>query len=187
MSFQTEKKPIDDASDDELRTFATDFLQLEDATGDRNAIIGALKKAWKQPHILVPLAAAPAADDELGEDTEIIPVRRVPKDIGGQRYQNDPKVSLVVLSTSFPGGDEPAPVSVNGSNNLIIPRNTPVLIPYRFYLALKNAHLEDVKQDPANGQIKTTRSTLYPLSDVELPPRKEIEAWHERVKDSVLN
>lgn len=179
--MNTEKLPIEDASDEQLRSFATSFLQLEldEKVKTRAQILGAITKAWPQPWIHV--AAAPEAPVQAAG---VVPTPKVEKLGFKGHYKDDPIVEVTVGTTAYPGGKHPASVSVNGSNNLVIQRNQRVAIPYRFYLALENAHEEHMVQDGV--EVVATRITNYPMQVHKLPSDEEIAAWHERTKNVVL-
>lgn len=178
--MNTVKKPIEDASDAELRTFATTTLQLELAdSATRAQILGAMSKVHKQPFINIAEDTAPMQ----AADADAPKVKREAKNLT-HRYQDDPVVECVVAKTSYVGGEEPAAPNVNGVQ-LVIPRDILVKIPYRFYLALKDSH-EDITRPNDRGQPVTTRINNFPMSDVVMPPKAEIEAWFERTKDKVL-
>ncbi len=175
--MQIEKKPLEDASDAELRTFATDFMQLEIAqSATRTQMLAQLSKVWKQPFINV------AAEAQAAQTGEVKP-EVVRKDLT-PRYQDDPVVLCKIGTTSYPGGEEPAAPNVNGIQ-LVVPRQVPLRLPYRVYLALKDSY-EDFTRPDANGHPVTTRTTNFPFEEVTLPPQAEIDAWFARTKDKVL-
>lgn len=177
--MQIAKKPIEEASDADLRAFAIDFMQLELAeNATRAQTLAALSKVWKQPFINVT-----ASDDAVQGDSPAVQPKVEAKDLT-TRYQDDPVVECIIGTTSYPGGEEPASPCVNGKM-LVVPRNIKVKLPYRFYDALRNSY-EDVSRPGPNNTITTTRTTNFPLQEVVLPPQSEIDAWHERTKDLVL-
>lgn len=170
-----DKVAIEDASDDQLRSFATGYLQLEltDKVKKRAELIAAIDKAWKQPYVLVEQGVQPSADQTAKPKPKTQYLGFLAK------YRDDPVVELEIGETSYPGGDKPVPVNVNGGN-LVIPRGKRYGIPYRFYLALMNAHNIDVRQDPKTLELQFTRTTNYPLTVHSLPTEEQKAAWHER-------
>lgn len=170
-----DKVAIEDASDDQIRSFATGYLQLElpKDCDTRAKMLAAIDKAWKSPFILVEQGIQPVA----GQTEE---PKRATQFIGFlAKFRDDPPVELEIGMTSYPGGDKPVPVNVNGAN-LVIPRGRPYVIPYRFFLALANAHHVDVTQDAETLQLQFTKTTNYPLTGVKMPPQEEIDAWHKK-------
>lgn len=182
--MQTRQIKIEEATEAQLRTFASTILalELEGNVDTREKLIAAITLAWNQPFITLP------EEDELVLDgSQVVTPEPTAQEIGlnNRHYRHDPKVTLTILTTDRPGGKEPAAPSVNGSPCLVIPRGKPVTIPYRFYLALKEAHEVKFEQDEKFNWIET-RHTNYPLTDVQLPPQAEIDAWFERTKDQVF-
>lgn len=179
--MSTRQTPIEEATDDQLRSFLTTFLQIEvgPTVNSRAKLLAELSRAWKQPFIHV------GEDAELVlQDSDVAP-SPVVKDLSAL-YQDDPKVELVLDTTAYPGGEEPASPNVNGKM-LVIQRGVKVRVPYRFYDALLNAFEDKTVQDPNDpGKLVVTRVSNFPMREVKLPPQAEIEAWFERTKDKVL-
>lgn len=177
-----EKLPIDEASDQQLRAFATDFLQIELGANvsTRAQILAEIDKAWKQPFINV------ESDDALLLDEQVERAKPAAKRLGIlQKYPDDPLVELEIASTTLPGGDKPVPVNVNGGN-LLIPRETRVEIPYRFFLALKDAHEVELTQNKDTMELVKRRVTNYPLTIHRMPTEAEIAEFHRKVDGTVL-
>lgn len=70
------------------------------------------------------------------------------------------KVRIIIPASDAPGGQDPVPVSVNGSA-MLIPRDQECEIPYPYYEALKNA----------------VRQVFTPLSDGGISPPKSVPAY----------
>jgi hypothetical protein len=174
--------PIGEATDGELSQFATDVLALDiSGTAGRADLLAAIGQAWNLPHISVPVD-----EGEGGEDAA-----RVPLETLTTGRDDGPLVMLKILPTDMPGGKHPAVVElVGGTGPKVIQRNMLVGIPYAYYLILQNAKPGVVDQGPEQngrpGDLITTTVTNYPLSEVQLPPQHEIEAWHERTKNRLL-
>lgn len=170
-----DKVAIDDASDDQLRSFATGYLQLEldDKVKTRAQIIAAIDKAWKNPFVLVQQGLQPVSTQAQAPEPKAQFIGFLAK------YRDDPPVELTIGKTGYPGGDKPVPVNVNGGN-IVIPRGRAYVIPYRFYLALCNAHSVDVTQDPKTMELQFNQTTNYPLQNIKLPPQADIDAWHKK-------
>lgn len=182
-----EKKPIADANDSELRSFATDYLQLEidgAKVNTRAKILAEINKAWTADFIMVPEAAATLP--ELGEVAE--QQGRSPETPAHDltsNYKDDPVVVLTIMTAAGLGGKYPASCSVNGVQ-LVIPRDVKWNIPYRFYLALCEAHEIEVRQDEKTLEYIQTKISNYPLNVERLPSKEEIADFHARTDDKVL-
>jgi hypothetical protein len=103
----------------------------------------------------------------------------------GTHYHDDPKVLINISSDDENGGKRPVPVCVNG-DFIWIARNLNVPIPYRFYVALRNALQTDFHQE--DGPNHTTllvgeERYAYRFNVLESPPAAEIAAWQARTKD----
>lgn len=175
----TKNIPIEEASDDQLRSFAANILQLElgDDVRSRAQLLAKIDTVWKQAFVQV--EELPELVLQNDATAPVVPVQQLTA-----RYADDPKVELTIGNTSYPGGKEPVPVSVNGSPNLVIQRERRVALPYRFYLALLEAH--EVQTIQEGKELVETRITNYPVQIHKLPSDEEVAAWHERTKDVVL-
>jgi hypothetical protein len=181
----TEKLPLAEASDEQVRSFLTEFLQVEltpEQSASRAHMEAALTKVWTQPWITV--AAEPeAAVQAAGPTASPTPKVTLPGVLA--KYSDQPMVELEIGETSYPGGAEPAAVIVNG-DRLVIQRNQRTKIPYSFYEALKHSHQVDIRQDPNTMQLTEQKVTNYPVSHLVLPPQAEIDAWVEKSSKVVL-
>lgn len=182
--FTPTNKPIEEATDNELRDFLVNVLMIEavDKLKTREKLLAAIDAAgWKQPHVMVLIAA----ETEVERGEEIAPKRVAETVTNNAHYKDDPLITLQIGETPLPGGNEPAYVSVNG-RSVVIKRNTLVKLPYRFYLALKDAHEVQVRQDPHTLQMIHTKVTNYPIEVEERPSKAEIAAWEEKVNGLAL-
>lgn len=87
--------------------------------------------------------------------------------------QHDPKVGLTLTKTD--DLDKPAVVSVNG-RTMLVPRGEPVEIPYRYYLALKNAVRTIIDQDGSGGETRRD-VPAHPYSIINVPTPNQIAEW----------
>lgn len=123
---------------------------------------------------------------DLGEPEE---TRSVAQQISSNRdlshYSNDPKVIINIASDDMNGGSRPFPIGVNGVP-IWVRRDEDVAIPYRFYLALKNAVEKDfeVYTDPVTGLLKERQfeRQAHRFTVVSMPSKQEIDAFHERTR-----
>lgn len=98
-------------------------------------------------------------------------------------YHDDPKVLIVIPSSKEPGGDKDVQVSVNG-DTFLLQRDQETEIPYRIFLALRDAKEKDINQTipkpgvPAKITIRDVFS--YPFQVLRPAMPDEIAAWEER-------
>ena len=158
------------ATEDQLRWFATNQLNLEVSPKDNAAKLKvAIARAWDDTDITVPAdiggksAPAPAA-------RKVDVAALVPKD-----SHRDPKVTILVNRQEGPGGDRPVEVGVNGTL-ILIPRGEPVTVAYRYYEALKNA-VQTIYDQGADGEISARDVHAYPFQVITMPDRSEVDAW----------
>lgn len=74
-------------------------------------------------------------------------------------------VTVYIPSSNEPGGQDPVPVSVNGSA-MLIPRDQESPIPYEYYEALKNAVRQVYTPLPDGGMSPPKDVPAYPFSRV---------------------
>jgi hypothetical protein len=187
MSAVTEQVPvaITTANDEQLRTFATDVLQLdlaELAANTRAKVIGAIAGSWSNNFILCPKDDG-IAMAQVGQGEEPVPV--VHQTLTGTGIDDAPKALIKIMQTAMPGGKHPVPVSVN-TRQKVIQRNMNVEVPWPYVEALMHAVVGDCTEDPDTHEIIVTEVTNYPISIIRYPDPAELKAWTESVKDTVL-
>jgi hypothetical protein len=127
------------------------------------------------------VAPAQAQTLEVGE-----PITEMPTS-GFGYWRNSPMVVCKIMSTDRPGGNEPAHPSINGSPHLVVQRNVLVRIPYDFYLVIKQAGgTKLVPGAKAEDPLIAQHYLEYPMSDVQLPPQAEIDAWRAKTEGDEL-
>jgi hypothetical protein len=179
---------ISEATDEQLRKFATDVQQIENVPTERGRIIAALvESGHESDFIFVEGDASPDQDEPVEQFAE--PEETVHKmpTAGFGYWKNSPMVRLKILPTDRPGGNEPAHPSINGSPPLVIARNKLVEIPWDFYLVLKQAGGTKLVSGalPTDDLVKLDYSE-YPMTDVVLPSRDAIAKWQARTGDNEL-
>lgn len=174
-------KPIHEAGYNDLMRFASD--NGLDVTHGKT----------KLPEVRDKIALAYGADFQVpvggsgASEPEVAVVR--PAVEGTQlsaNYQHDPKVTVNIASDPLNGGSHHWPICVNG-DQILVKRDTDVAIPYRHFLALKNAREIVMSQeyDGANRRYITSEAEQYAVrfSVIDMPSKDEIAAFHERTKD----
>lgn len=188
MPVKTVKIPIEDATDDQLREFASLVLALDSTKlGNRQTMLGLIQAAWPQDFITkqVEVDALGQVQDQKSVQ-DILPQQR----LRGSIDEDEPRVTVRIMQTEMPGGRDPVPIGVNGVT-VVAQRNMDVSMPYRFYLALLNAVRTVVDQipDPSNPRMRETieiQVTNYPVTVVKPADPDAVKAWFERTKDLEL-
>lgn len=154
------KIPIEEATVEQLRAFASAYLGLDihGSTKEEN-VRARVAKAWGKPEILVP----DAGEDETvvargGQPPHPVTAAHQPPDKG--------KVRLIIQRTDDSGGNDPVFVSVNG-RAMLVPRGKEVEIPYRYFRALEKAVIYRYEPLPDGGIDPVPRKIpLYPFQRV---------------------
>lgn len=179
------KIPISEASDAQIEWFAKNVQQLADVPKARGAMLAALiQSGHDDDFVLVEGSDEEPSEEAFSPMTQTAPVGEVatpmPKS-GFGAWRNSPMVTLRLLPTDRPGGNEPAHPSINGSPPLVIQRNKLVSIPYDFYLDLRQAGGTRVLPgEKATDDLVHVDYYEYPMADVTLPSAAEIAAWQEK-------
>lgn len=189
-----QKVPIAEASDQDLRLFATLVQGLQiSAKANRDTIIARLSAVWDADYIVLNFDAAEQAQMIKGTapakpgaaPEEEAPVKKWTKEeiekhagAGLQEAPSsiDPRVTLFLSETAGAKGKEPAFISVNG-RGILIPRKREVTIAYRYYLILVNTITDEVEQDFENEQLVTNEVSRFPIRLVKGPSEEEIREW----------
>jgi hypothetical protein len=153
--------PLSEASDDDLRWFAVNTLQLDRsdvaAAKTRSKLIGLIGPAWDKDFISVP-ASAVEADDQTDS-----PVVKVAPENDFSSIMHAPPTTIKVMTTGAPGGKDDAFVSVN-TKSLRIKRGVPVTVPQPFLEALQNAVPTVTRQASEDDyELVETEASNYPV------------------------
>ena len=183
--------PLADATEDELRRFATEALGLPvgplakselirsriATCYDRNEIILTVTED-DAPPVASEASTSPPATSAAAETPE--PVDGHPADVAEVA---EPWYIIMIPETETSDGTDPVPVCPNG-RNMFIERGKPQRIKHRYFDALNNAK-QKVYEQPDGPQGKTvTREVLsYPFQVIEAPPQAELDAWSKYKAD----
>lgn len=176
------KVPISDATDDQIRWFAQNVQQIADVPKARGAMLAALLQSGHSDDFVLVEGASdePLAEEQpLPDQFGLVSEKPTPMPTSGFGFwRNSPMVTLRILPTDRPGGNEPAHPSINGSPPLVIQRNKLVSIPFDFYLVIKQAGGTKVLpgEKPTDPLILVDYYD-YPLQDVTLPTADEVRKW----------
>lgn len=101
-------------------------------------------------------------------------------------HSNDPVVVVTIPSDDSNGGKHDLPITV-GETRILVQRDTPVPMPYRFYEVLKNARETRFSQsyDAANMRYTERSHEVQAINFTvnEMPAKDEITAWLHRTSD----
>lgn len=157
----------------------------------RWAKMSGLEVAYRMPaeELIATIEAAFPGKTEIELEGEDSPeVASVTSGETGQltaSYRDDPKVTVNIATDEENGGKHPVPVCVNG-DHILIKRNMPVAIPYRFYLALENAIQSDYAEEEGPNKTTVLVETSRPafrFTAKGIPSDDVIAAWHERTRN----
>lgn len=185
---------IDDATKDQLTTFAATYLGMTlDKTMTKAAMIAKIKQAWANDQIFVheeapdepiPQGAPPpkpANDNERGGMVAANDNQHITHQLRSLGGKDDPVVRIRLEPREDDDGGPGLFVSVNG-RGMILPRGQEIDIPYRYVEVLRNA-VETRHRPDADGTPIPRDVTAHPFQILSMPPQAEIDAWAERVKD----
>lgn len=166
---KTKQVPLADATNKQLRTFASSHLGLplgSNVMTDRKLRAMIQEAAWDKPYVLVP------ADE--GVEVEPRPAAAAPEpQLGAEPY-----VKLLITVTEEDDGRDMVFVGVNG-RAIYLPRGEEISVKYRYYLALKNAQkmITDQRGEGVHTEDVSRIVQQYPFSVLEMPSKAAIEAW----------
>lgn len=102
-----------------------------------------------------------------------------PKGVPDLTGMRDPPVIMMIPHQDKEGGQRPVFVGVNGTS-YTIPRGKNVSVPWRYYLALKDAVEATYQPDPNDHySLIRTDTPSYPIQVVQLPPKAWVLAWEQ--------
>lgn len=145
---------LKDATDAQLREFATAHLGMSFGADDKTGTIrAAISAAWGKDEI-------PVAEE--GPETAKPSAKKAQRTAGAAPEGKPKKVRLIVNATDDDGGDEAIQLGVNGKL-MLVPRGEEVEIPYPYYEVLQNAITHRYEQLRDGGINPVPRKVpLYP-------------------------
>jgi hypothetical protein len=185
-----QKLLIEDASTPQLAAFAG-TLDLADVPNDRPGIIAKLIEAgYSNDFIFVAPEAPVGAPEALAEPLmQAMEGGEVPAEMPTSGFTHwtksepgkppCPMVTLKVLSTERPGGNEPAHPIINNSPPLVIQRNKLVRIPWDFYEVLRQAGGTALLPNGDNKDFVRQDYREYPMEVAQMPTKAQVDAWRE--------
>lgn len=158
---------LKDASEDQLRAFATKNLGLQIHRMEKaKSILAKIQAAWDKPEITLTVDEA--------EAVERAP-ERAPAD---SKLGEEPWVEVNINITAEPGGKDAVWLSVNGRGQWI-ERGKSQAIRYRYFEVLRHGVRTDVDQvqDGIHLQNVETNAVAYPHNVLKMPSQEAIDAW----------
>lgn len=179
--------PLADATPDQLRDFATKFLNLPLEDGESDSAILAKIQAAQPGSTLIfvnePDTPEEAAATETAE-VELRPEEQIGRSTG-TLGEGDPRAVIFIPISEMPGGSGDVFVGVNG-RAWQLKRGHDLNVPWRVVVALQNAEatiVEHSQEEGSVGDVIERNALRYPFHFKQQPPQADIDAWHERVKD----
>jgi hypothetical protein len=177
MSRQFETVMIDEATAEQVRAYATNFLGIPTEDVPDGEVMAKVRASIEGNTIFV--ATATDSGDQTG-----FPPPPVEDTVGGGLVgtlgRDDPKVTLTLHAEERDGVvvNRHKEVGVNGVVWLL-KRGEPITIPYRVYVALANAERHIITHT-AEGEVREQVVLNTPFNVERMPPPEEIAAWHRK-------
>ena len=170
--------PWDDSTLPELKMFAAQVLGMSFHVNiGETTLRSKIRQAYGGDEITI-MVDETGGSDESQADAPVAP-SETPNDgkaLRGSSAKGDPKVKITIAEVEGAGGKRAVPVGVNGVM-MLVPRGKPVDIPYRYYLALKNAVKTTYEQDKETQEVISSEVPSYPMSVNTMPAQAEIDAY----------
>jgi hypothetical protein len=173
---------FNDATRDELIQFAMESLGMKfhPKTGLAKIAAG-VKSVWRNDFITLYTEAeeGPKVEDVkkgVNEDGAMT-VEASIRALSGGSSKNDPKVRMIISQSEGAGGQRPVFVMVNNVP-MLLPRGEEIDVPYRYYLALRNAVGEAVEMDLETYDLTSRSVFSYPFQVSQLPTQEEMKDWN---------
>ncbi len=175
-----ETKSLNEATPDELRNYAKQFLGIPVDDDDDAAVLAKVRAANDGDTIFVANGADPA---DMSGDAPLPVEASQGGGTMGTLGHDDPKVTLTLHAEERDG------VVVNrhkevgvGGRVWLLKRGESITIPYRVYSALKDAERHVITHTPEGEQREQVVHNT-PFNVERMPPPEEIAAWHKRTDD----
>lgn len=169
---------FDDATEDQLRQFATEALGMSIHPMAKLATIREkIRTAFEGAEFTLTVADAPAPAASPAKAV----AANAPDGPFGIPVVAEPMYTIEIAVTSDVGGDQPVPVNPGSGRNMWIERGKPQRIKHRHYHALMNAMQTIYEQqrlpNGALGPMVARDALSYPVQVKEAPPQAELDAW----------
>jgi hypothetical protein len=178
------QKKIDDCTDAELRTFANTNLGLAaKANIGRGNLLAKMRQVWQPDWINIEDEDEAALAVEYAEEANAERTVANIRSLRGGSSKNDPLVRVTFAMTEDAGGDRAIFASVNNVG-MLVPRGEEIQLPYRYFIALKNAVVTTYTMDTETFENIPRDVPAYAFSVVALPTEEEMQGWHKQEHES---
>lgn len=174
-----------DATPEQLRDYATNFLNLDASAADSDDAIRSLIQSAQPNNPTIFYQEADTVADVAATETAEVQLRpeEAPGKIAGSLGHGDPRAVIFIPVVEAEGGDRDVPVGVNG-RAWLLKRGHDLPVPWRVVAALESAIADVVTHrtdEGHEGEIDVRASSRFPFSFKERPTEAEIEAWRARI------
>jgi hypothetical protein len=179
MSQKFEPISIDEATPDQVRAYAASFLGIPVDDVSDGEVMAKVRASIEGTSIFV--ATGPVEDaDQTGSKPPKVDAATQSGGLVGSYGRDDPKVTLTLHAEERDGVvvNRHKEVGVNGVVWLL-KRGESITIPYRVYLALKNAERHIITHT-TDGEQREQVVLNTPFNIERMPPQEEIEQWHKQ-------
>jgi hypothetical protein len=175
---QFETVNIDDATPPQVRDFAASFLGIPVDDVTDGEVLAKVRASIEGSTIFV--ATEKGDPDQSGLEPVPPPDEVSGGGLVGTLGREDPKVTLTLHAEERDGVvvNRHKEVGVNGVVWLL-KRGEPITIPYRVYMALRNAERHIITHTP-EGEVREQVVLNTPFNVERMPPPDVIEAWHRK-------
>lgn len=184
MTKKFETKTISEATPDQLRGYASQFLGIDVTDATDAEVLAKVRAANDGDTIFV--STAPEPTSQAGSPPPRVEGAATSGGLVGTFGRDDPKVQLTLHSEERDGVvvSRHKEVSVNG-RAFLLKRGESITIPYRLFIALENAERDAITHDGQGNTIhQKVKNTPYNIE--VMPSREEIAAWHERTDNLLM-
>lgn len=179
-------KKLDDASAQERRLFAANFLNLDlDASASDDAVLSAIRQAQPGSEMIFVEEAAPQIPENVDPAVAAKLTEMIAEDVGrqaGSLGKGDPRALIIIPELeNSEGKNTDVFVGVNG-RVWQLKRGVELDVPYRVIEALRNAKADVVTHSTdadSLGDVNVRTVQRVPFEGQIMPTAAEIEAWRE--------
>ena len=176
---QFETVNIDEATPEQVRNYAASFLGIPVDDVTDGEVLAKVRASIEGSTIFV-ATETDEADQTGAEPAKSAEETTVGGGLVGTLGREDPKVTLTLHAEERDGVvvNRHKEVGVNGVVWLL-KRGEPITIPYRVYIALRNAERHIITHTP-EGEVREQVVLNTPFNVERMPPPEQIEAWHRK-------
>lgn len=179
-------KPIDEATPDELRAYAQQFLGIMcDGVLDKE-VTARVRAANDGPTIYVEVPSEDEPHSQAGSPPPPSEDQEDRAALVGSLGRDDPRVQITIHAEERDGLVIARHKEV-GVNGVVwaLARGQSINIPYRVYLALENAERDSIVHN-GDGVPISTKAKNTPYNVEVMPTKAEIADWHARTDNELM-